>query len=302
MLLDAKLRDAPFHFVDLLRQAVDGDAQAARRLVYEIDGLVGQKPISNVAIGERGSRNNRSICDTDAMVYLVPLLQTAKDRNCVCHAGLSNEYRLKAPLERLVLLDVLAVLVQRGCTYDMQFTTSESRLQHVRSIDGAFRRAGTYDRVQLVNEDHKAPFLARDLLQHGLEAFLELAAELGPGQHQRDIEHDNLLSLQRLGHVTVDDALRQTLDDRRLSHAGLADQYGIVLRAPRQNLHDAADLLVAADHRVQLAGPGLLGEIVGVLLERLVFPLRLLIGDTVTATHRIQRLKQGLAVDAVCTE
>ena len=81
------------------------------------------------------------------MVYFVPLLQAAKDRNRVCHAGLPNEYRLKAPLERLVLLDVLAVLVQRGCTYDMQFTASESRLEHVRSIDGTFRRAGTHDRV-----------------------------------------------------------------------------------------------------------------------------------------------------------
>jgi hypothetical protein len=45
----------------------------------------------------------------------------------------------------------------------------------------------------------------------------------------------------------------EALDDGGLADAGLADQDGVVLRAAREDLHHAADLLVAADDGVELA-------------------------------------------------
>ena len=77
------------------------------------------------------------------------------------------------------------------------------------------------------------------------------------------------LSAQPFRHFAVDDALREALDDRGLADAGLADQHGIVLGAALQHLHGAADLVVAADHGIELALLGALGEIDRVLLERL---------------------------------
>ena len=61
------------------------------------------------------------------------------------------------------------------------------------------------------------------------------------------------LLLQAFRHFAVDDALREAFDDRGLADAGLADQHGVVLRAPLQHLDRAADFLVAADHRIELA-------------------------------------------------
>ena len=55
------------------------------------------------------------------------------------------------------------------------------------------------------------------------------------------------------GHVAVDDPLGEALDDRGLADAGLADQDGVVLGAAGEDLDDAADLVVAPDHRVELA-------------------------------------------------
>ena len=54
---------------------------------------------------------------------------------------------------------------------------------------------------------------------------------------------------------------------------GLADEHRVVLGAARQHLDGAADLLVAADDRVELALAGQLGEVARVLLERLVLAL-----------------------------
>ena len=53
-----------------------------------------------------------------------------------------------------------------------------------------------------------------------------------------------------------DDPLGEALDDRGLADAGLADQDGVVLGAAGEDLDDAADLVVAADDRVELARLG----------------------------------------------
>ena len=85
--------------------------------------------------------------------------------------------------------------------------------------------------------------------------------------------------------------LRQALDNGRLADAGLADQHGIVLRAARQHLDDAADFLVAADHRIELVPARQLGQIAAVALERLVLALRVLIGHALRAAYGGQRLE-----------
>ena len=63
--------------------------------------------------------------------------------------------------------------------------------------------------------------------------------------------------------------MRQALDDGGLADAGLADQHGIVLGAAGQHLDGAADFLVPADHRVQLAVARQLGDVARVFLQRI---------------------------------
>ena len=63
------------------------------------------------------------------------------------------------------------------------------------------------------------------------------------------------------GHVAGDDAVREALGDRRLADAGLADQGRVVLGLAAEDLDDPLDLLLAADDRVELVGPGGLGEV-----------------------------------------
>ena len=97
------------------------------------------------------------------------------------------------------------------------------------------------------------PAAAVTLAQHRLQPLLELAAIFRAGDERAHVERHQLLVLQALRHVAIDDAERQPLDDGGLADAGLADQHGVVLGAPAQHLDGAADLLVAADDRVELA-------------------------------------------------
>ena len=114
------------------------------------------------------------------------------------------------------------------------------------------------------------PSAAVDLVEHGLQPLLELAAIFRAGDQRAHVERQQLLVADRLRHVAVDDAQRQALDDRRLADAGLADQHRIVLGAARQHLDRAADLLVAADDRIELAVARGLGEVAGVFLQRVI--------------------------------
>ncbi len=60
--------------------------------------------------------------------------------------------RLETTLERSVLLDVLAVLVERGRTDGLEFATGEHRLEDRGGVDGAFGSTGTHEGVDLVDE------------------------------------------------------------------------------------------------------------------------------------------------------
>src|SRR5262249_3207571 len=152
-------------------------------------------------------------------------------------------------------------------------------------VDRAFGRAGADDRVQLVDEEHDAALRVLDLGQDSLEALLELAAVLRAREQRAEIERPDEAAAQAVRHVAGDDALAEPFGDSGLADAGLTDQHRVVLGAAAQDLDDAADLLVAPDDRVELAGLGGLGEIASELLERLVAALGVLRGDALATAN-----------------
>ena len=210
---------------------------------------------------------------------------------------LPDEDGLEAALERRVLLDVLAVLVEGRRADRTQLAAREHRLQEVGRVDGALGRARAHDRVQLVDEEDDLTGSVLDLREHGLQPLLELTAVLGAGEERADVERPHALALEALGDVAGDDALGEPFDDRRLADAGLADEYRVVLRPAREHLDDAPDLLVAADDRVELSRLGESGQVAAVLLERLVRALGILRGDLLAPAHSLQRFEEARAVD-----
>src|ERR1017187_554853 len=137
--------------------------------------------------------------------------------------------------------------------------------------------AGAYDRVQLVDEEDDVS-RALDLVHHGLDPLLELAAVLRARHHEGEVERDDLLLEQDLGDVACHDLLGQALDDRRLADPRLSYQDGIVLRAPAKDLDDAANLGLAPDNGVHLALAREFGQIPAERLEGRGLDLLFLVG------------------------
>ena len=113
-LLDLELHHTARDRVELLRHRVDLGADHRARLVDQVDRLVGQEPIGDVPVRKRGRGDQRGVLDPHAVVHLEALSQAAQDRDRVLDRRLVDHHRLEAALERGVLLDVLAVLVERG--------------------------------------------------------------------------------------------------------------------------------------------------------------------------------------------
>src|ERR1051325_9221216 len=292
--LDLQLPHATRDLVQLDRHGIDLHAQAGRGLVDQVDRLVRQVAVGDVAVRQHRRGHERRVLDADAVVHLVALLQPAQDRDRVLDARLAHEHGLEAALERGILLDVLPILVERGGAHAVELAARERGLQQVARVHGALGAAGADQRVELVDEQDDAIVRVRDLLQHSLQPVLELAPELGAGDKRAEIERDDALFLQAFGNVAAHDPLGEALGDRGLAHARLADQHRVVLGAPREHLDDAPDLVVAADHRVELAGAPRRGEVTTVLAKRLVLVLRAVVGHALAAADGGERLEQRL--------
>ena len=266
LLVGAQPRDLLVELLGGRRRVHPADAQAAARLVDEVDRLVRQVAVGQVAVGQVGRRHQRLVGDAHRVVRLVAVAQALEDVDRERHRGLVHLDRLEAALEGGVLLEVLAVLVDGRRADRLQLAAGEHRLEDRGGVDGALGGTGTHERVDLVDEeDDVAP--RADLLEDLLQSLLEVAAVSAAGHERPEVERVELLARQRLGHLVGHDALRQSLDDRRLADAGLADQDRVVLGAARQDLHDAFDLFCTSDDRVELAVAGELGQVAAELVE-----------------------------------
>ena len=163
-----------------------------------------------------------------------------------------------------VLLDVLAVFVERGGADAVQFTTRQRRFEQVRCVHGTIGRlpaptsvcissmnrmilagrAGTSDRTAFRRSSNSPRYFA-------------------PAISAPMSSTISLLSLQAFRHIALHDAQGQTFSDGGLADTRFADQHRVVLGAARQDLDRTADFLVAADDRVELAITGRLCQITG---------------------------------------
>ena len=113
-LLDLQLHDLPGDLVHLRGHGVHLGLDHGACFVHQIDGLVRQEPVGDVAVGEDGGRDQGFVPYLHAVEDLVAGLEAPQNRDGVLHAGLRHRHRLEPALQRRVLLDVLPILVQGG--------------------------------------------------------------------------------------------------------------------------------------------------------------------------------------------
>src|SRR5947209_12128546 len=104
-------------------------------------------------MGKLRRGDDRRVGDVHAVVDLVLFLEAAKNGDRVFHRGLVHEHLLEAPLEGRILLDVLAVFVERRGAHAVQLAARERGLEHVAGVHGTFGLAGDRKSTRL-NSSH----------------------------------------------------------------------------------------------------------------------------------------------------
>jgi hypothetical protein len=183
LLLLADLGDLLVELAQLRRARQDRQAQARAGLVDQVDRLVGQEPVADVAVGEVRRGDDRAVGDLHLVVRLVAVAQPLEDVDRVGQARLGDLDRLEAALERGVLLEVLAVLVERRGADRLQLAAGEQRLQDRGRVDRALGGTRTDEGVDLVDEDDDVAARA-DLLGDLLQALLEVTAVAEPAMSE----------------------------------------------------------------------------------------------------------------------
>ncbi len=177
-----------------------------RGFVDQVDRLVGQEAVGDVAVGQGRGGHDRGIRDAHAVMELVLLLEAAQDRNGVLNGRFGHVDGLEPPRQGSVLLDVLLVFIERGGADAVEFAARQRGLEQVRRIHRAVGLAGAHQRVHLVDEQDDAAVGRRHLLEHRLEALLELATVFSAGDERAQVESEELLVGEALRHVAIDDA------------------------------------------------------------------------------------------------
>ena len=193
------------------------------------------------------------------MVDFIALLQAAQNGNGVFHARLAHQHFLETALQRGIFFNILAVFIERGGADAVQFAARQGRFEHIARIHRAIGFTRTHQGVDFINKNQGLAVVFGQIVEHGFEPLFKFAAIFGTGNQRGQIEHQQALVAQAVGHFAIHDALRQAFHNRGFAHAGLADEHGIILGAPLQHLNGAADFIVAADHGVELAFAGALG-------------------------------------------
>ena len=190
----------------------------------------------------------------DAVVLLEARLQALQDLDGLLDRRLDDVDLLEAPRQRRVLLEDAAVLGEGGRADALHRAAwTSAGLSRLLASSVPPEAAPAPISVWISSMNRIAFGWSFSVLQHALQALLEIAAVLGAGQQRAHVERVDDRLGQHLGHVALRDAPGQALGDRGLADAGLADQQRVVLAAAAQDLDDALDLVLAADQRIDLA-------------------------------------------------
>ena len=194
------------------------------------------------------------------MVFLVARPQPFENLDRFVEARLFDHHFLEPTCQSTVTLDVLE-LVECGRADDPELAGRQHGLDERGQVHRApGRRSGADGRMHLVDEqDRHRP--ARKRVDDRLEPFFEIASEAGAGEQGRRVQREHLGAAELPGNIVIEEPLCQALGQGGLADTGIADEHGVVLAAPTQDLDRPLQLLGAADQGVELAACGALGQV-----------------------------------------
>ena len=123
-----------------------------RCLIDQVNRLVGQIPIIDITTGQSHCRLHRFRCNGHMVMCFVLPLDTLQDADSLFLCGFFHRNRLESPLQCSILLNILAILRDRGRTDQLDLSAGQRRFHDIGRINSPFGTSGTDDRMQFIQE------------------------------------------------------------------------------------------------------------------------------------------------------
>ena len=240
-----------------------GDLHPRRRRIQQVDPLVRVVAARDVARRERRGSGDRGVGDVHLVRRLVAAAQATEHPRGTLGVRLLHLHRLEAARQGRVLLEVFLVLRPGGGGDRTQLPTRQRWFEEVGGVAAAGGATRADQGVGLVDEQDDRLRRCLHLVDHPLQAVLELPLDRRARLQQPHVEAEKVDPLEDLRHVVLDDAQGQPLHQGGLPHPGLADHDRVVLPPPPEDVDHLPDLPVTAKDRVDAAGARLGGEVDG---------------------------------------
>ena len=221
-------------------------------LVNQVDGLVGQVTVGDVAGTAGDSEFQRIIVIGHPMERLITLLEHLHNPQRLVNARFLDGHLLEAAHQATVAHDVAVVFLIGGRSDKPHSPALQIRFQQVAGIHRALTRlSSSHDIVDFVDVEDGS-LLGGDTVHHRLEAFLKVTTILSAGNQGAQVQLVDLDTAQCFRHIAVLDALRQAIDDTGLAHTRLTDVQRVVLILAAQHLNGAVEFIFPSDEGIMV--------------------------------------------------
>ena len=126
--LNFQLHDAVPQLIHFGGHRVHLGLDESAGFIHQVNGLIRQETVGDVAVGKGSGGDEGGVLNFNAVVHLVPFLQTTQNGNGILHGGLGYHNGLETAFQGGILLNVLAVLVQGGGADAVQLAAGQHGL------------------------------------------------------------------------------------------------------------------------------------------------------------------------------
>src|SRR6185369_17091180 len=145
--------DALLYLGDLFGESGLTQFHASARLVDQVDSLIRQEAIGNVAIRVANGYFDGFIRVSYGVELLVTFLDASQDLNRSLFIRRRNFHGLESTFERTIFFNALTILSRSRRADALDLSTRKRRLEDVDCVKGTLGGACTYERVQFVDKD-----------------------------------------------------------------------------------------------------------------------------------------------------
>ena len=228
LLLEVEFGDILFVQLQVWRTHGVFHAYTRTCFIDGVNGLIRKETRREIAGRKLDCRFERIRLVFDVVVLFVARRDPLENFDGVILRRLIHHNALESAFESCILFYGLVVFLERCCANYLDLASCKRGLEDIRGIHCALCSTGSDEGVYLVQKEN-AVLCVFSLFDQLFDSLFELAAVHCSCYDACHIQRYHALGAHALGSFTRSDGFCETLDDRSLADARLADKDGIVL-------------------------------------------------------------------------